>query len=137
MQNGDISNSTPTRLLVNYEFIVNKVKENRVERKWLKNREVEVEVDILDRIILNKLWLLTGRIGCILELFVTPDIDVKDLEQRLDEVVNPFTSIVTVPSVYAVMKNIPYRPDVQGVIDFEHNALVYGSKFFDMARVGI
>lgn len=137
MHRGDISNSTPVRLLVNYGFIVNRVEERKVERKWFKDKETCTEVDVLDRVVLNKLWLLTDRIGCVLELFVPNNIDVKELENNLESIVNPFTSISKIGSVYDVAKTLPYRPDVQGVVDHDTSAMVYGSKFFNMSKVGL
>lgn len=137
MKNGDISNSTPIRILVNYDFIINKMEEKKVERKWFKDKEVITEVDVLDRVVLNKLWLLTDRIGCVLELFVPSNISIKDLETNMENVVNPFTSIVKIGSLYDIVKTLPYRPDVQGVIDHDDKTLVYGSKFFHMSKVGL
>ena len=140
MMGNDISNNNPTRFLVNLSFIRNEEQVTSVRRRLFRSVTETSTEYTMDRFVLNKLWQLKDRVACILELFSTT-LSVKEManvENTLDTYyVNPFNYVMSIKSQAELLRDLPYRPDVYGVIDAPETAMIYGSKYFDMARVGL
>ena len=125
MYKGDISNDMPRRVLVNANLIF--IKFPVVEKK-LKLFKVKSEEIGFDKFLLNKFYLYTTRAGVTLELisFEYKDSELEVLFNNIDRAGNnPFRYYNYCASPKKLVADLPYRPEVIGVIDPEHQ-LMYG-----------
>ena len=66
----------------------------------------------------------------------------KQVIEEMDEVLedldnlgtNPFNYALAYPVVADLIAELPYRPELKGVVDIPSRALRYGSKFIDVGR---
>lgn len=126
MRYGDISNELPKRILVTTDAF--SIVESTVTKRFKVipkvNKELKIRKDILSRF-----YLFTTRQGVTLELisYDINDADLQELLLTLDAMgTNPFRYARAYDSIDAVVKDLPYRPDVLGVIDLPKNLLRYG-----------
>lgn len=125
MYKGDISNDMPRRVLVNSKYLF--IKTETVYKKFvfLKKRAENLT---FDKFLLNKFYVYTTRNGVTLELISFEYSDEK-LELIFNEIdragVNPFKYHKHYASPRKLAADLPYRPEVIGVIDPEHQ-LMYG-----------
>jgi len=125
MYKGDISNDMPRRVLVNSKYLF--IKTETVYKKFvfLKKR---VENLTFDKFLLNKFYVYTTRNGVTLEL-ISFEYNDEKLEIIFNEIdragVNPFKYHKHYASPRKLAADLPYRPEVIGVIDPEHQ-LMYG-----------
>lgn len=133
MRKGDISNELPKRILVCSEiFAENKVE---VKKKFKVIPQAKVK-KTLKRDILSYLYLFTTKRGVTLEL-ISFDMD----EEKLDKFVadldrlgtNPFRYWTAYGSPSQLVKELPYRPEVIGVVDVQSRILRYGSWGMDVS----
>lgn len=134
MRGGDISNESPKRIFVTLECVLTeKISEHKVLGIF-KTEKVEYEYNILG---LNKLWNFSGRLGVALDL-VGIGRSEKEMEEILEDLnntgSNPFSRTYAYDTIDALVAQLPYRPDLAGVIDAPANALRYGSWYIDMNR---
>jgi hypothetical protein len=126
MKNGDLSNEMPRRVLVNLDLIV--TRKPRVERKFKLIPVVKEDVSY-DRLFLNKLYMYTTRSEVTLELiaFDMTDDDLLVIYNELDNMgTNPFRYHTAYKSLKTLVADLPYRPEVIGVMDNQENRLMYG-----------
>jgi hypothetical protein len=130
MQNGDISNGTPPRILVHVDVVV----ESEVvdDKKFLRTTS-ERKVNGLNRASLSQLWTLTQKYDLSVELiayeedFWTQRL-LDELTDRLDRRgTNPFNYSEVYPDVQDLIKDLPYRTNLKGVIDLPNRVAMYGS----------
>ena len=139
MIHGDISNGNPPRFLVHHRFVRTlELGTESVKRGIFRTKVVQgPDTYTLNLVNLNRLWKFRDKIGCTLEVFAF-DQSIYPLEDELEsKYLNPFNFFTKYESLSDLVNGLPYRPDVDGVIDEPGAAMVYGSKFFDLARVGI
>lgn len=126
MQNGDISNEVPPRLMVNYDIIT--------EDAFTTVRTFGFKTGIATRrvfepVTLNALWRYTSRSPVRLEL-VNFGVDDATAQGRLDDLdrttVNPFNLSTAWHDVDHLLRALPYRPDVIGVMDIPERQSMYG-----------
>jgi hypothetical protein len=126
MKNGDISNELPKRILVTTDAF--SIVESSVKKRFKVIPKVHKELK-LRKDILSKFYLFTTRKGVTLEL-ISYEINSNDLEElmlTLDAMgTNPFRYSRAYDSIEAVVQDLPYRPEVLGVIDMPKNLLRYG-----------
>jgi hypothetical protein len=126
MQGNDISNAMPQRILVTSDVITDTYED--VEKKFLfvpvKKKRKEY-----NRLVLSHLYMFTTKRSITLEL-VSFDHDEKsmtNLMAYLDKIgTNPFRYGSSYKSVDAVVAELPFRPEVVGVIDIPSRLLRYG-----------
>lgn len=126
MYKGDLSNDMPKRVLVSMEPLT--ITEQVVSKK-LKFIPVKEERVLYDRFLLNKLYLYTTRAGVTLELvgFGKTDSEMEVIYNEIDRVgTNPFRYYSGYKSVKKLVSDLPFRPEVVGVIDIPENRLMYG-----------
>lgn len=138
MKNGDISNQTPPRILVNLDTILKKTVASKKFLGLFNQHQVITEYDVLT---LNNLWRYRDKAFVTLELFVATydqeyEDDVMDqVENDIDQYgTNPFSYFTTWRTFKDVLTILPYRNDIAGVID-PPRAWSYGSKALDMNRL--
>ena len=135
MRGGDLSNEVPPRCLVHLDVVT--VRETTTRKKWKVFSEKYEEIR-LDRVALNRLWQFGVRHDVTLDLFSTgiPQDELNGIVDRMEGAYsNPFRWHVAYPSIRSVVADLPYRPDVIGVIDLPERALRYGSRYLDLTRI--
>ena len=126
MLRGDISNEMPRRVLVTTDMF--SIVEPSIKKKFkiipTVHKELKVRKDLL-----SKFYLYTTRQGVTLEV-VSYDLDDDQLLNLLLELdnmgTNPFRYCRAYESIEDLVKDLPFRPEVVGVIDLPKNLLRYG-----------
>lgn len=126
MQRGDISNELPKRILVTTDIIMDV--EMTVKKKLLVIPTVKIEKKFR-RDALSYLYIFTTRAGFTLELvsFDLRDADLQEVMDMLDKMgTNPFRYYTAYESDKHLLSELPYRPEVVGVVDVDSRLLRYG-----------
>jgi hypothetical protein len=126
MRNGDISNELPKRILVTTDAF--SIVESSITKRFKVIPKVHKELKIR-KDILSRFYLFTSRQGVTLELisYAIDDAGLEELMLTLDAMgTNPFRYSRAYESIDEVVKDLPYRPEVIGVIDLPKNLLRYG-----------
>jgi len=126
MRNGDISNELPKRILVTTDVF--SIVEPSIKKRFkvipVIHKDLKIRKDILSRF-----YVFTTRQGVTLEVisYDINDNDLSELMLTLDAMgTNPFRYSRAYESIEEVVKDLPYRPEVVGVIDLPKNLLRYG-----------
>ena len=126
MRKGDISNELPQRILVTTDVFLNV--ELTVKKKFKVIPVVKVDKHI-NRAPLSFLYLFTMKKGVTLEL-VSFDLDEEQLNQIMEMLdgmgTNPFRYFTAYGSLSQLVDELPYRPEVVGVLDKPDRLLRYG-----------
>lgn len=126
MKNGDISNELPRRIIVVSDTFL--TVELKIEKKFKFFPVPKVEKKIR-RELLSFLYLYTTKNGVTLEL-ASFDIDQEELGKTVDVLdsmgTNPFRYFSAYDSVDHLVAELPYRPEVIGVLDIPNRLLRYG-----------
>ena len=126
MKKGDISNELPRRILVTTDIIMDV--EMTVKRKLLVIPSVKVNKKF-KRDALSYLYVFTTRAGFTLEL-VSFEYDNDTLSETMDALdnigTNPFRYYTAYESDKHLLSELPYRPEVVGVVDVDSRLLRYG-----------
>jgi hypothetical protein len=136
MRGGDISNETPRRLIV----VIDVIGSSEVEEdKKLLRRSVTKRSEVsYDNRVLSYLWNFSSKHGLSVELVAFADevweqSDLDRVMARLDgRGANPFNHAEVYPSVEDFINDLPYRPNLQGVVDMHQRAARYGSWYFSL-----
>lgn len=126
MLNNDISNALPMRVLVTVDVIADKYEETKTRFKVLKTKTKRVEYN---RMVLSHLYLVTLKRGWTLELvsFTHDEEEIEELMLYLDKFgTNPFRYASAYKNVETLVSELPYRPEVIGVVDMPERLLRYG-----------
>jgi len=129
--NGDISNETPPRLIVNIDTVV--TSEIAEERRLLVSTKLTRRVLGLNNPALSFLWNKSAKFGLSVELaaFATDLWTQEHLDKlmaRLDSRgANPFNYAELYDSIEDFIGELPYRPNLKGVIDIRDRVARYGS----------
>lgn len=126
MLKGDISNDLPRRILVTTDtFLTAEV----TVKKRLKVFPVPTVDRKLNRTFLSWLYMYATKTGTTLELvsFDMSDDKLSQLVDSLDEMgTNPFRYYTSYEKVDHLVSELPYRPEVIGVLDLPNRILKYG-----------
>jgi hypothetical protein len=136
MINGDISNETSPRLLVNIEVVANSeiIKKTRVLLPSTEERRITG----LNNVALSQLWNTSNKYGLSVELIAYEEDGwtqtlLDSFMNRLDRRgANPFNYAELYPNVHDVVSDMPYRPNLHGVVDLPERIMMYGSKGIDL-----
>lgn len=135
MQGGDISNVTAPRLLVTYEALS---EEKTDTKKFLGFTTGTTTRRDLNPVALTRIWRYTQRLPVIVEL-VNFGVDQQEADRRLEQMdrrgTNPVNYSVVYDDVEELIGDLPYRPDVLGVIDVPENQSRYGSRGMGMEHL--
>jgi len=135
MYKGDIANDIPRRVLVTYEAVT---LEYQIDKKFLGVKTGEVTRRRFDRVTLNRLWRYTSKSGVGIEL-VNLGADDEDLavrQQELDQLgTNPINYLSHYRDMGDFLEELPYRPEVLGVLDTPDRQGMYGSRGIGMEHL--
>jgi hypothetical protein len=126
VRKGDISNELPRRILVTTDIIMDV--EMTVKRRLLVIPSVKINKKF-KRDALSYLYVFTSRAGVTLELvsFDLTDADLEESMEMLDRMgTNPFRYYTAYESDKHLVSELPYRPEVVGVVDVDSRLLRYG-----------
>lgn len=126
MQGNDISNAMPQRILVTLDVIMDTYESTEKKFKIIPVKKKRKEYN---RLVLSHLYMFTTKRSITLELisFDHDDKGMVNLMAYLDKVgTNPFRYGSVYKSVDAVVAELPFRPEVIGVIDLPTRLLRYG-----------
>jgi hypothetical protein len=126
MQKGDISNELPQRVLVVADVFLNV---DVAVTKRFKVFPVRTVNKTVRRELLSSLYLTTTRRGITLEL-ISFDLSEEQLSEVIDFLdskgTNPFRYFMSYGSIDELVRELPYRPEVVGVLDTPNRLLRYG-----------
>lgn len=132
MYKGDISNAFTRRVLVTTDAVLtweSSIKKvfgiiPKIEKKYAFNSQ-----------ILSRIYLWATRSEYTYEL-VTFDLNEKELDALIESLekigTNPFRYATVYTSIDHLIAELPYRPDVVGVMDRPDRLLRYGSWGMDL-----
>lgn len=136
MRGGDISNETPRRLIVVADVIGSS---DISEERGLLGRKKRLRSKMsFDNRVLSYLWNFSSQYGLSVELAAFEDevwseSDLTAIMDRLDRRgANPFNYAELYPSLEDFINDLPYRPNLQGVVDLHNRAARYGSWYYSL-----
>lgn len=133
MIGGDISNEAPKTVMVNIDCLVDTDTEI-VRKGWFKKEERVKRV--LNLRLANLFFRQSRNLDVKFECFSCDGSSLREFEDRLERLnINPFQYFTVYKSVDAVVKEMPYRPNLVGIIDIPERALRYGSRYMDQSRL--
>lgn len=135
MRNGDISNELPKRILVTTDVLLDVEVTTEKKFRFFKIPKVNKK---LRREVASYLYLVTTRREITLEL-ISFDLDEQQLGEVMDWLdkvgTNPFRYYSVYESVGHLVQELPYRPEIMGVLDLPQNLLRYGHWGLDMGSL--
>lgn len=135
MRNGDISNDLPKRVLVATDVLLDVEVTTEKKFKFFNIPKVNKK---LRREVASYLYLATTRREITLEL-ISFDLTEEQLSKVMDWLdqigTNPFRYYSVYDSINHLVNELPYRPEVVGVLDIPQNLLRYGHWGLDMGSL--
>jgi len=135
MRKGDISNDLPKRVIVIADtFLEYDVK---ISKKFKVFPVTSKEVKY-NRSILSRLYVFAQNIGYTMELasFSLNEEELQTLVNKLDKMgTNPFRYFTSYESIEHLVSELPYRPEVVGVLDLPSRMLRYGHWGLDFTQL--
>lgn len=142
MKGGDLDNRPTPRYYVMAEvvFVRSETQKEETTGKWRKKTSTRTVVTWLPDIqALSELWKFSERMGVRLELVFTDELvaDGPELWDMLEETpaAHPFNDYHVFESVDRIIKILPYRPDLRGVIDLPSRSGLYGGMGLTIASL--
>ncbi len=131
MKGGDISNGIPLRVVVTLDCIIDR----KPTFKRVLGVPVVGEEVSYNRQALSLFWRFADKYGYSMEL-VGFDMSTKEMQQVQEDLdnlgTNPFNYYLRYNVVADLVAELPYRPELVGVVDIPSRALRYGSKFINL-----
>lgn len=135
MRNGDISNELPRRVLVTTDVFLNT--ELTVKRRLGIFPIPKINYSF-NRVALSNFFVIATNREYTFELIsfnLTYD-DLTELNEQLDRMgTNPFRYYSSYDSMEHLIAELPYRPEIIGVLDIPSNLLRYGHWGLDLASL--
>lgn len=131
MRNGDISNETPPRLIVNVDVVCeSQVTENK---RLFGGATKERKVVGINNPALSRLWKLGYDYGLSVELagLASEDWQQEHLDKLMDRLDrrggNPFNYAELYDDFDHLITELPYRANLKGIVDLRERVARYGS----------
>lgn len=128
--NGDISNESPRRIIVNIDVVAES--DIETQKKFLSTTTSRKILN-LNRTALSAIWLRADRFGLSVELaaFASDNWTQDDLDNLMGKLerrgTNPFNYAELYEDIEEFIEDIPYRNNLQGVVDIRSRVARYGS----------
>lgn len=135
MRKGDISNELPKRIVViadtfiDYDISI---------KKRLKVIPVTKKTAKFNRTLLSRLYVFAQNVGYTMELasFSLNEEQLSSIVDSLDHMgTNPFRYFTSYESIEHLIQELPYRPEVVGVLDLPTRLLRYGHWGLDFTQL--
>jgi hypothetical protein len=123
---GDISNELPRRVIVTHDVITDVYVD---VKKVLRIVPVTKKRTEYNRMVLSHLYLVSLNKGWTMEMvsFAHSEDELADVMLYLDKFgTNPFRYASSYKNVETLVDELPYRPEVIGVVDLPERLLRYG-----------
>jgi hypothetical protein len=135
MLKGDISNELPKRVIV----VIDTFLDVEVSvKKQFKVIPVTKRTETFNRSILSRLYVFSQRVGYTLELdsFNSTEEPLEVVTEKLDKMgTNPFRYFTAYTAIDHLVNELPYRPEVIGVLDLPTRLLRYGHWGMDFSQL--
>lgn len=135
MRKGDISNDLPKRVIVIADTFLDY--DVKISKKFKVFPVTSKEVKY-NRSILSRLYVFAQNIGYTMELasFSLTEDELQTLINKLDKMgTNPFRYFTSYESIEHLVSELPYRPEVVGVLDLPSRMLRYGHWGLDFTQL--
>ena len=135
MRKGDISNDLPKRVIVIADTFLDY--DVKISKKFKVFPVTSKEVKY-NRSILSRLYVFAQNIGYTMELasFSLNEEELQTLVNKLDKMgTNPFRYFTSYESIEHLVSELPYRPEVVGVLDLPSRMLRYGHWGLDFTQL--
>lgn len=135
MRKGDISNALPKRVIVIADTFLDY--DVKISKKF-KVFPVSSKETKYNRSILSRLYVFAQNIGYTMELasFSLTEDELQTLINKLDKMgTNPFRYFTSYESIEHLVSELPYRPEVAGVLDLPSRLLRYGHWGLDFTQL--
>ena len=135
MRKGDISNDLPKRIVVIADTFLDY--DVKISKKF-KVFPVSSKETKYNRSILSRLYVFAQNIGYTMELasFSLNEEELQTLVNKLDKMgTNPFRYFTSYESIEHLVSELPYRPEVAGVLDLPSRMLRYGHWGLDFTQL--
>lgn len=138
MIGGDISNETPPRLIVVIDVVA---KSELEEKKGFLNSSVKRVKISPNNLALSHLWNIADKFGLSVELaaYDSENWTQKDLDDFMDRLdrrgANPFNYAELYNDIEDFVADMPYRPNLKGVVDLKERVMRYGSYGIELQNI--
>jgi len=132
MQGNDLSNELTRRILIVEDTFAKIDIKVSTRARFIKTTEKIVD---LNRAMLSRLYLYAQKSGVTLELvsFTRTAEGLEEFANTLEEMgTNPFRYTTSYDDPQDLVAELPYRPEVLGVVDIRSRSFVYGHWGMDM-----
>lgn len=126
MQNGDISNALPKRVLITADVIEDVYEDKKKVLNLVPVIKKRVEYN---RMVLSHLYMVSNKRGWTMELisFSHSEKQIEELMDYLDKYgTNPFRYATSYKNIDTLVAELPYRPEIIGIVDKPDRLLRYG-----------
>lgn len=131
MRNGDISNASPPRIIVTMETVTES--ELTEDKGFLRSTKLVRKVTRLNNPGISHLWNLATKFGLSVELagfeddYWTQQMMDDFMERMERRGSNPFNYSELYATITDLIDELPYRPNLRGVVDVPGRVARYGS----------
>ena len=131
MRNGDISNASPPRIIVTMETVTES--ELTEEKGFMRSTKMLRKVTRLNNPGISHLWNLATKFGLSVELagfeddYWTQQMMDDFMERMERRGSNPFNYSELYATITDLIDELPYRPNLRGVVDVPGRVARYGS----------
>jgi hypothetical protein len=139
MKNGDLSNSLTHRYWVMSDVVFIS-EETTVTKKsgWFGKDTSTKTATVPDMAVLSLLWRFSDRLGVRMELIFLGDhaVGAPELWALLERsAANPFTDWHAVEGTSQIIRDIPFRPDLMGIIASPIDSARFGGRGLTIASL--
>jgi hypothetical protein len=139
VKDNDLSADPTKRYWVMAEVVF--LSDERTETKktgWFSSKTTSKVTLIPDLRVLSLLWRWSGSLGVRLELVFIGDLamDAPAMWDALERSsANPFNDWHAMETLNRVISDLPYRPDLLGIIDIPSRSAAYGGRGLTLANI--
>lgn len=137
MQSNDLDNKPTPRYIVAAEVVVIGTETIDTKRQLFRTTHTTKTVYSVDAAAMAELWSFANRNSVRMELAFMGEMAVmaSELWESVDSWTNPFNDYVLYENIDALVREIPYRPDVLGYVDIPSRSAYYGGKGLTLASL--
>ena len=135
MRKGDISNDLPKRIIVTADTFLDY--DIKVSKKFKVFPVTSKDIKY-NRALLSRLYVFAQNVGYTMELasFTLSDSELQIMIDKLDRMgTNPFRYFTSYESIEHLVSELPYRPEIVGVLDLPSRMLRYGHWGLDFTQL--